>query len=60
MKGVEGTAMGTLLEGFSDFVDAAVSSIATVVGAITSQPLLLIGVFAALLGIGIGIIRRFL
>ena len=49
----------TLLTGFSNFVDAAVSSIATVVAAITSEPLLLLGVFASLLGIGIGIIKRF-
>ena len=50
----------TLLSGFSDFVETAVSSIATVVAAITGEPLLLLGVFASLLGIGIGIIRRFL
>ena len=53
------TGMGTLLEGFTEFVTAAVSSITTVVGAITGEPLLLLGVFAGLLGIGIGIIRRF-
>lgn len=53
------TAMSTLLEGFADFVTTAVSSIGTVVGAITDEPLLLIGVFAGLLGLGIGIIKRF-
>lgn len=51
--------METLLTGFSEFVETAVGSIATVVTAITAQPLLLIGVFAGLLGIGIGIIKRF-
>jgi hypothetical protein len=51
--------MSGLLDGFSDFVTTAVSSISTVVSAITSQPLLLLGVFAGLLGIGIGIIKRF-
>ena len=51
--------MSTLLTGFSDFVETAVSSITTVVTAITSEPLLLLGVFASLLGIGIGIIKRF-
>lgn len=49
----------TLLTGFTEFVETAVSSIATVVTAITAQPLLLLGVFASLLGIGIGIIKRF-
>ena len=58
MTATTGT-MGGLLEGFSDFVTAAMSSITTVVGAITGEPLLLLGVFAGLLGIGIGIIRRF-
>ncbi|HTO15430.1 MAG TPA: hypothetical protein VLZ83_06650 [Edaphocola sp.] len=58
MTATPGTMSG-LLEGFSDFVTAAISSITTVVGAITSEPLLLLGVFAGLLGIGIGIIRRF-
>jgi hypothetical protein len=51
--------MEGMLEGFSEFVDTAVSSITTVAGAITSHPLLLIGVFAGLLGIGISIIKRF-
>ena len=51
--------LSTLLTGFSDFVETAVSSITTVVTAITSEPLLLLGVFAGLLGIGIGIIKRF-
>jgi len=53
------TTMGDLLGGFSDFVDAAVSSISTVVTAITSNPVLLLGVFASLLGIGVSLILKF-
>ena len=53
------TTMGELLGGFSDFVEAAVSSISTVVTAITSNPVLLLGVFASLLGIGVSLILKF-
>lgn len=51
--------MEALLSDFTTFVTSAVSSIGTVVTAITDQPLLLIGIFAGLLGLGIGIIKRF-
>ena len=53
------TTMGNLLGDFSDFVEAAVSSISTVVTAITSHPVLLLGVFASLLGIGVSLILKF-
>lgn len=52
--------MTELLADFTEFVEAAVGSISTVVTAITANPVLLLGVFAGLLGIGVGLIMKFL
>jgi len=54
------TPMETIFADFGTFVTTALSSITEVLGVVTSEPLLLIGIFAGLLGLGIGLLRKFL
>lgn len=51
--------METLLTDFGAFTSTIVSVIGTVVTAVVAQPLLLIGVFAGLLLLGVGLVKRF-
>lgn len=50
--------VSTLLGYVTEFVTSAVSWITSFVGAITSNPLLLMFVIVAFVGLGVGLIRR--
>lgn len=56
---MEPTAMSTLLTGFTDFCTTVIGVIGDVVTEVVAQPLLLIGVFAGLLFMGVGLIKKF-
>lgn len=54
------TGMTTLLTGFTDFCSSVIGVISDVITEVVTQPLLLIGVFAGLLFMGVGLIKKFI
>lgn len=58
LTGSSATAMSSIIANVTEIVTAAVSWIGQYVGAITSNPLILMFVIVSFVGLGVGLIRR--